>query len=174
MQWLLVGPGPPCAGPLGWGGGHLPASGTGSQGTTTSYQRSRRGTDWNSLPGHLLPATSLLFGSPRFRQIQPGQRPHTTKFRPFSDKVPSPLCLAIPCPFLSDLLSNFKEGRLLETHLQPTVAEPLQPSPRFRLKTLPLILNWLAPALWACSVDLHGAYLHVPVFVDHCSFLMFH
>ena len=43
----------------------------------------------------------------------------------------------------------------------------------FRMETLPLILSRLDPGLWACSVDLRDAYLHVPVFPGHSQFLCF-
>ena len=36
-----------------------------------------------------------------------------------------------------------------------------------------MILSRLTPGLWACSVDLRDAYLHVPVRPDHSQFLSF-
>ncbi|PIK59200.1 hypothetical protein BSL78_03897 [Apostichopus japonicus] len=59
-------------------------------------------------------------------------------------------------PVLSDLLPH-------SSHLAPAVSDGDDP----------LILNRLPPRLWACSVDLQDAYLHVPIFMDHSHFLTF-
>ena len=44
---------------------------------------------------------------------------------------------------------------------------------RFRMETLAVIIPTLRCGIWATSIDLRDAYLHVPIFPGHQRFLAF-
>ncbi|PIK45634.1 hypothetical protein BSL78_17514 [Apostichopus japonicus] len=77
-----------------------------------------------------------------------------------------------PLPLLP--VSNTKTGRSWRPilNLKPLNKNYVEPK-RFRMETLNLILPLLRKGMWAASVDLQDAYLHIPIHPRHQRYLAF-
>ncbi|PIK42865.1 putative TBC1 domain family member 2A [Apostichopus japonicus] len=73
------------------------------------------------------------------------------------------------------LLSHTKTGRNLASHLKPQTPQPkVCQAKRFRMENLHVVLPLLRKGMWAATVDLKDAYLHIPMHREHRRYVAFH